>query len=92
MLAATLTIVLMVYGVLVSTYFPDTDALMIPVAILGIPFELGVLLAALPYGGLYNNPPLVRVAVIASVINAALWGGLVYSLKSLRDFLRGTEA
>lgn len=50
-----------------------------------------VILAAMPYGGLHNNPPLVRVAIIASVMNAALWGGLVYSLKSLRDFLRGRE-
>lgn|GEM_PF-6540797 len=92
MLAATLTIVLMLYAAFASSFFPDSDALMIPVAIFGIPFELGVLLAALPYGGLHNNPPLVRVAVIASLINAALWGGLVYSLKSLRDFLQGPEA
>ena len=92
MMAGTLTIVVMLYGMLVSTYFPKSDALMIPVAIFEIPFELGVVLAAMPYGGLYNNPPLVRVAVVASVINAALWGGLVYSLKSLGNFLQGPQA
>jgi hypothetical protein len=91
MLAATATIALTLYGVLVSTYFPHSDALLIPLAILEIPLEIGVILAAMPYGGMYSNPPLVRVTVIASLINAALWGGLVYSLKSLRGFLRGDE-
>ena len=90
-LAGVLTILLMFYGVLASTYFPGSDALMIPVAILGIPLEIGVALAAMPYGGLHNSPPMVPVVVIASIINAALWGGLVYSLNVLRDFLRGPE-
>lgn len=72
--------------------FPHSDALLFPLAILEIPLELGVIFAAMPYGGLHNNPPVVTVAVIASVINAALWGGLVYSLKCLGGFLRGPEA
>lgn len=91
LLAAVLTILLTLSGAVVSTYFPHSDALLIPVGILGIPLELGAIFAAVPYGGMHNNPPTVQVTVIASVINAVLWGGLVYSLQSLRAFLRGPE-
>ena len=52
-----------------------------------MPFELGVIVAASFYGGLHDNPPMVPIALIASVINGTLAGGVIILL----DFLRGRE-
>lgn len=85
---AVLTIVLMVLNAVSAGYFPDSDALAIPLGIISMPFEFGVIAAASFYGGLHDNPPMVPIAVIASVINGALAGGVIVFL----DFLRGSEA
>src|SRR6476469_2644298 len=40
-----------------------------------LPLSFGVLFAGVFFGGLHNNPPVVPVFALASVFNAAVFGG-----------------
>ena len=38
--------------------------------------EFGVIVGSIPFGGLHNDPPEMPLLVIASLLNAMLWGGV----------------
>jgi hypothetical protein len=54
-----------------------------PFALIGVPLGFGLIVASLPFGGLHNAPPFLPLAILSSILNAAIWGG-VFWLQSRR--------
>ena len=72
--AAAATTLLIVASSIGPATWQDSSAL----AILGIPFSVGLIFASIPFGGLHYAPPVIPVAIIASAVNGFLYGGLAW--------------